>query len=875
MTESGRDTEIYDRTLAIVATRSEAGEPVTTREVADGLECGRRMAYERLATLAEDGLLRTKKVGGGGRIWWQPPEPSGPESGVGPAGDDRLQRGMDTDDTDNDGNTRSAAASLAMLDEMPIALFVLDASWNFVYLNGAAETEFDVELQNGVGECIWEIFPEAIGTKFHEEYRDAILTGEPRTIESHFEPWDRWYREYIVPVDRCLAVAFRDITERVTEQEALKTARSQLENALAAGAVGTWDWHIQSDTFVAGPELARTFGVDPADAQSGVGIDRFLDAIHPVDRPRIRESIVETIETCGTYEEEYRVFDAEDSCRWVLARGEVLRNDAGEPAHFPGTLIDITARKRTERELERHKAFLERSNDVVAVLDRTGRIDYVSPSVERVLGYSPLQLQGENGFSLVHPADRPNLWASFSKLVDGPEPSVKHEVRLRTADDGWRWLELHARNHLDDPLIAGVIINTRDITDRKHRKWRLQRQNTELTQVNQLYELLQDLVQAVVSESDRREIEETVCRRLAAAEFYRGAWIGTVATASGAITPHAVSGLDADRLDRLLTDPDGVPALERLIVRTVREQSVHVSYLPARTDSGGSDGGITAESDTPAIAVPLGTAEQSFGVLVLHLDRSLPVDEIHRSILSDLGQTIGFAMAAARRKDALMAESVVSVTLSIEGADEFFTGFAATLDSPVRLEGMTRNDADSHLLYVTIPEAPRAAISRAADCDGPVEAMQIIDSDATNTLCAVRLTDPFILSTLADYGGRVTELSVRDGEMTVTVDFPRSTDIAESIDALTRRGATVSMTRKQIRSRAIDTERQFEAAVADRLTEKQQLVLETAFHAGYFENPRLSTGEEIAGQLGLSPSTFHQHVRVALHKLVDSVVDTP
>ncbi|WP_436344824.1 ATP-binding protein [Natronorubrum sp. FCH18a] len=177
---------------------------------------------------------------------------------------------------------------------------------------------------------------------------------EARTEE--FSDWDVTFVEFVSNwVNSQLA-------QREREQS-LRDAKLQMEAAVEAGTVGTWEWHIPDDQFVSGPSFAETFGVDPDAAREGVSLDQFVSAIHEADRDRVERRIEEAIESGGEYEEEYRVWNEDDELRWVIARGHVECDEDGNPVTFPGALIDITERKHAEQQLEALNSRLKRSNE--------------------------------------------------------------------------------------------------------------------------------------------------------------------------------------------------------------------------------------------------------------------------------------------------------------------------------------------------------------------------------------------------------------------------------------------------------------------------------------------------------------------------------
>jgi PAS domain S-box-containing protein len=113
------------------------------------------------------------------------------------------------------------------------------------------------------------------------------------------------------------------------------------------------------------------------------------------------------------------------------------------------------------------RALSENSYDTVAVVDSEGVFTYLDSSVQRVLGYAPADLQGTNGFGLVHPEDLEEIQKAFFLLLQTPKGQTEVAFRARHADGSWRWLDLTGTNLMNDPRIAGVVVNFRDISERK------------------------------------------------------------------------------------------------------------------------------------------------------------------------------------------------------------------------------------------------------------------------------------------------------------------------------------------------------------------------------------------------------------------------
>ena len=150
------------------------------------------------------------------------------------------------------------------------------------------------------------------------------------------------------------------IEQRSQAEAELRSAKERIELALDAGAVlGTWVWDIPQDRVTGDERFARAFAADPQQAASGMALDQVTAAIHPEDRPAVRASIERTIASGGAYRAEYRVLHPEGGYRWIEANGRCELAADGTPLRFPGVLMDIDERKRTELALRQLTQTLE------------------------------------------------------------------------------------------------------------------------------------------------------------------------------------------------------------------------------------------------------------------------------------------------------------------------------------------------------------------------------------------------------------------------------------------------------------------------------------------------------------------------------------
>jgi PAS domain S-box-containing protein len=173
----------------------------------------------------------------------------------------------------------------------------------------------------------------------------------------------------------------------------------------------------------------------------------------------------------------------------------------GEEKVIQCNIRDITERKRTEEALrvseERFRALIENSADVVALLTVEGIILYESQTVMQVLGYQPSEMVGHNCFEYLHPDDHAVSQELFEKLFQPPQTPITSEFRFKRKDGAWSWMQATGTNLLTEPSVEAIVINYRDITERKRSENRIRRQIDYLT-------ALQDIDRTIASAFDMR-----------------------------------------------------------------------------------------------------------------------------------------------------------------------------------------------------------------------------------------------------------------------------------------------------------------------------------------------------------------------------------
>ena len=198
----------------------------------------------------------------------------------------------------------------------------------------------------------------------------------------------------------------------------------------------------------------------------------------PADRDRILKAYGES---AGIVRSDARLKKRDGSALSVWFDGRTVRDARGRTSGFEGFVHDLTDRKLADEALarseDRFRALVEHSHEVTGLVDREGRWIYVSSSVARVLGFEPEEILAMGRFGTrIHPEDLAVMRREFRSLVEGPGGRpTSIEFRGQHKDGTWRDFEVVGANRLNDPNIQAVVLNYRDITDRRRSEEALRR----------------------------------------------------------------------------------------------------------------------------------------------------------------------------------------------------------------------------------------------------------------------------------------------------------------------------------------------------------------------------------------------------------------
>ncbi|RQH01321.1 bacterio-opsin activator domain-containing protein [Natrarchaeobius oligotrophus] len=440
-----------------------------------------------------------------------------------------------------------------------------------------------------------------------------------------------------------------------------------------------------------------------------------------------------------------------------------------------------------------------------------------------------------------------------------------------------RWFLMRANRFTVDGEVRASVIHL-DITDRKLAELAAEESAEQLRAERRTLErvlervdgLVRDVTDAVGA-GTRDEIERRVCGHLVDVEPYEFAWIGRVDVTGGRIAPSEWGGrIDATVEDDLLLAPDGShPA-----VRALETSEPQIVQGLERTASGGDRDWSTCVGADEAVrsmaALPLIHGEVTHGVVVVFATEPDAFEDREVLVLESLAGTIGTAVNAIETRRMLTSEAVVELEVAIEDPSLIVTTLARELEATVSYRGQTYDGDGTPLLYLYVGRTDGVA-DAAARVDG-VTAVTVLSEREDGTLLELTLTDGLV-TRLADHGAVIRRLDTDENVVDLTLEMPNSQSARSAFNLLDDRLNRVELISYQEIERPSRTPRDLAARLESTLTDRQLLALRKAYVSDYFEWPRAVSGEELAESMGITRSTFHQHLRSAQAKLLDELFD--
>jgi PAS domain S-box-containing protein len=339
---------------------------------------------------------------------------------------------------------------------------------------------------------------------------------------------------------------FHDITERRQAEEALRISKERYALAQRAASIGSWDRDIKTGFLYWSEEVEAMFGFGRGEFDNR--FETFLNCVHPEDRQLLLGAINISWTENKEYELEHRIVRPDGTVRWVLERGNAVRDEQANPIHFTGVVQDITERKLAQAALAesegRYRLLSELISDYAYAHYQfpDGHYEpvWVTEAFNQIYGLSQAEFEARGGLlAFVHPDDLQTLiTAKENLLVKGEAYDL--EFRVINIHGETRWLHDSGRPvNWRGPDQAVLVYGAgSDITEGKRVEEALQQRNRELA-------LLNKVSQSFISTLDLDQVLTTVLEEVRSL-------LNVVACSAWLIDPET-----QELVCRQVTDPQG------------------------------------------------------------------------------------------------------------------------------------------------------------------------------------------------------------------------------------------------------------------------------------------------------------------------------
>ncbi|TYL38011.1 hypothetical protein CV102_14970 [Natronococcus pandeyae] len=393
-----------------------------------------------------------------------------------------------------------------------------------------------------------------------------------------------------------------------------------------------------------------------------------------------------------------------------------------------------------------------------------------------------------------------------------------------------------------------LVPEGRDITELKEREQQLQR-------VDQLNTVIRTIVQTVARAETRDDIAQTVCETLLEFDAYQATVMGESSSAFDDFEPWAITGGIETMFEGVLAK-EAPPLSETVSASAVRTGEFYVRHDLSEIPYDYWQDLVARHGIRSYAAIPLVSQETAYGVLGVFADRPDAFDQEKQRILIELGEIIGYALYALERKEVLNP----TIELKFQSAQiaqpfqaETDTEINMVLDSVVPLSGGTECQ------FWTIDGLPPPIVRTALESVFPSVSDPRLLSTVGETTRFQVTDEEGIVSIFDTFDGELQSVAIKDDTAIVIGRFPETVDTTAVTWTIREQHPDIQLIAQQ----RLLTPVYLRHLVEEQLTDRQQAVLRLAYFGGYYEHPRLSSGDELAAELGISRQTFHHHLRKA------------
>ena len=369
-----------------------------------------------------------------------------------------------------DAIAAATGIKLSILESISDAFFALNEDMIVTYYNRAAEKALGKRQEDVIGRRLFDVFWEAKGSIFEENYTKALKEQKALTFEAFFGmPYENWYDVRVLPHDDGIAVYFQLITDRKQAEDKIARLLERLNLATGAAHLGIWDWDIRKNELHWDDRMYELYGVKKEDF--GGAYEAWIAGVHPDDRIASHEASERARRGDRDYDTEFRVVWPDGSIRVLKAHGIVVRDSEGKPLRMTGINYDITVQKQTEEALRTNERMLQTIIDTepecIKILDEQANLIMMNRAgLDMIQVESLEQVKGQCLCPIITSEYRAAFMDLAKRVFQGE--SGKLEFEIIGAKGRHLWLETYAVPLQDkDDKVTALLGVTRDVTEQR------------------------------------------------------------------------------------------------------------------------------------------------------------------------------------------------------------------------------------------------------------------------------------------------------------------------------------------------------------------------------------------------------------------------
>ncbi len=345
-------------------------------------------------------------------------------------------------------------------------VFIHDANYNVVRANRAYAERAGSDFTGILGRPYWEVFPRGTGPLPHcriatEDKHDSV------TEEFALDTGETFISRAFVMRDAGKHFLYAiHVLEDITEQRKADAERRILSEALRQSAAGLILLNSDLSFRYANPAACDLVGYGPGQLD---GLP--MATVVPEGLRERTPAIKAAVDATGLWTGEVTLAALDGTLIPAYLSASTITDASGKALAYVGSWLDLRPIKQAQAALAaseaRFRLLTENLSDLVAVVAADGGLLYVSQSVQRLLGHTPDEIAGHNMSEFLHPEDIAPAQAKIAQSIADPAAIQRQIHRLRHKDGSWRYFETLGRNLLHEPAVGGIVLNSRDITERK------------------------------------------------------------------------------------------------------------------------------------------------------------------------------------------------------------------------------------------------------------------------------------------------------------------------------------------------------------------------------------------------------------------------